>query len=69
MRFRVLTVLYHGYGLALAIAALTALLGAGALAALLTFWFGGAALCLMLPLVWQSSAEHALQQAEAHRRS
>ena len=49
MRFRVLYVLCHGYGLALAIAVLTSLLGAGALAAVLVFWFGGAALCLLLP--------------------
>ena len=67
MRFRVLTVLSQGYGLALAIAAMTALSGAGALASLLTFWFGGAALCLMLPFLWQAEAGPCLQEAGARR--
>ena len=53
MRFRVLYVLCNGYGLALAIAAMTSLLGATPLAAFLTFWFGGALLCLAVPLLEQ----------------
>ena len=50
MRFRVLYVLCHGYGLALAIAAMASFLGASALASVLVFWFGGALLCLALPV-------------------
>ena len=51
MRFRVLYVLCHGYGFALAIAAMAYLLGAGALASVLAFWFGGALLSLLLPVL------------------
>ena len=51
MRFRVLYVLCHGYGLELAIAAMASLLGACVLASVLVFWLGGALLSLTLPVL------------------